>query len=102
MLRKKREMLKKKQGGEEAEVDEEAEEIVVRFDFVASGSRDNSIILWNANRGESVMNLNGHDGWVNRLVFHHNGKYLIQLLYDSIEDLAGPLGVDMATLGLIR
>lgn len=32
----------------------------------------------------------------------HNAPYALELLYDSIEDLAGPLNVDMATLGLIR
>jgi formate-dependent nitrite reductase cytochrome c552 subunit len=32
----------------------------------------------------------------------HNPAYALQLLYDSIEDLAGPLGVDMGTLGLLR
>ena len=30
------------------------------------------------------MGLSGHDGWVNRLVFHHNGKYLISASDDKI------------------
>ena len=29
------------------------------------------------------MGLSGHDGWVNRLVFHHNGKYLISASDDK-------------------
>ena len=37
-LKRKREMLKKKQGGEEAEVQPEEEDVVVRYDFIASGS----------------------------------------------------------------
>lgn len=32
----------------------------------------------------------------------HNPAYALELLYDSIEDLAGPLGVDMGALGLVR
>lgn len=32
----------------------------------------------------------------------HNPHYALELLYDSMEDLAGPLEVDFAALGLIR
>ena len=32
----------------------------------------------------------------------HNPVYALELLYDSIEDLADPLGVEMETLGLLR
>mgnify|MGYP000612553564 FL=1 len=32
----------------------------------------------------------------------HNPHYALELLYDSIENLAAPLGVDFAALGLIR
>jgi len=32
----------------------------------------------------------------------HNPHYALELLYDSIEDLAGPLGMDFAGLGLLR
>lgn len=34
--------------------------------------------------------------------FAHNSPYVLELLYDSIEDLSGPLGVDMASRGLLR
>ncbi|MBF9033681.1 cytochrome C [Rhodobacterales bacterium HKCCE2091] len=34
--------------------------------------------------------------------FAHNPPYALQLLYDSIEDLSGPLGMDMADLHLLR
>ncbi|MCB1356770.1 MAG: cytochrome C [Maritimibacter sp.] len=34
--------------------------------------------------------------------FAHNAPYALELLYDSMEDLAGPLGVDMDELDLIR
>lgn len=34
--------------------------------------------------------------------FAHNPPYVLELLHDSIEDLAGPLGVDMKQLNLLR
>ncbi|NKX43761.1 cytochrome C [Roseicyclus persicicus] len=34
--------------------------------------------------------------------YAHNPHYALELLYDSIEDLAGALGVEMASLGLLR
>lgn len=34
--------------------------------------------------------------------FAHNPHYALELLYDSIEDLSGPLGVDMEALNLLR
>jgi hypothetical protein len=34
--------------------------------------------------------------------FAHNPAYVLELLYDSIEDLSGPLDVDMDRLGLLR
>jgi hypothetical protein len=34
--------------------------------------------------------------------FAHNAPYALELLYDSIEDLAGPLGMDVAALGILR
>lgn len=60
------------------EVNGSAEDtVVVKQDFIATGSRDKLIKVWNAERGESVMTLAGHDGWVNKVIFHHNGKYLL-------------------------
>ncbi len=34
--------------------------------------------------------------------FAHNPAYSLELLYDSIEDLGGPLGIDMEELDLLR
>ena len=84
-LKQKKELIKKARGEDEPddEVKEEEEEVVVRHDFVASSARDNQIIVWNATRGESVMFLSGHDGWVNSISFHHNGKYLLSASDDK-------------------
>lgn len=32
----------------------------------------------------------------------HNPYYALQLLYDAVEDLSGPLGIDMDALGIVR
>ncbi|OKL60015.1 hypothetical protein UA08_04515 [Talaromyces atroroseus] len=45
-------------------------------DFIATGSRDNTIKLWDA-RGTCLMTLVGHDSWIESLVFHPGGKYLL-------------------------
>ena len=34
--------------------------------------------------------------------YAHNPHYALELLYDSIEDLSGPLKIDMDKLGLLR
>ena len=34
--------------------------------------------------------------------YAHNPQYALQLLYDSIADVAGPLGVEMEALDLLR
>ncbi|MDA7430952.1 cytochrome C [Primorskyibacter aestuariivivens] len=34
--------------------------------------------------------------------YAHNPQYALQLLYDAIEDLSGPLGIDMDRLDLLR
>lgn len=45
--------------------------------FLASGSRDKSIRIWDIGVGVCLFALNGHDNWVRGIVFHPGGKYLI-------------------------
>lgn len=92
-LRDKLKMKKARVTGEEEKKEEEEkeEEVTVRYDFVASGSRDKLVYIWNAQRGDTVMTLAGHDGWVNKVEFHNNGKYLLSASDDKavwIWDLA--------------
>ena len=90
-LRKARERLNKlknKETSKREEVEEEKivepeEDIVVKDEFVATGSRDKRIKIWNAKRGTWIMNLIGHDGWVNDIIFHPNGKYLLSASDDK-------------------
>ena len=51
-------------------------------EFVATGSRDKRILIWNA-RGTLIKTLLGHDNWVRGLVFHPGGKYLISVSDDK-------------------
>ena len=51
-------------------------------EFVATGSRDKSIKLWDA-RGSLVKTLVGHDNWVRGLLFHPGGRYLLSVSDDK-------------------
>ncbi|KAI0313948.1 dynein regulator [Amylostereum chailletii] len=44
---------------------------------VVTSSRDKTIKIWDAIRGQCLHTLVGHDDWVRSLVFHPNGKYLL-------------------------
>ncbi|KAK2761089.1 nuclear distribution protein pac-1a [Colletotrichum kahawae] len=51
-------------------------------EFMATGSRDKAIRLWDA-RGNCIKTLAGHDNWVRALVFHPGGKYLLSVSDDK-------------------
>jgi len=51
-------------------------------EFVATGSRDKTIRLWDS-RGTLIKSLIGHDNWVRALVFHPGGKYLLSVSDDK-------------------
>ncbi|CZT04156.1 hypothetical protein WAI453_009603 [Rhynchosporium graminicola] len=51
-------------------------------EFVATGSRDKSIRIWDA-RGTLIKALLGHDNWVRGLVFHPGGRYLLSVADDK-------------------
>jgi len=50
--------------------------------YVATGSRDKTIKLWDAQSGQMLRNLAGHDNWVRALVFHPSGKFLLSAADD--------------------
>ncbi|KAI9452749.1 dynein regulator [Russula earlei] len=50
--------------------------------YAATSSRDKTIKLWDALRGQCLHTLVGHDDWVRALVFHPNGKYLLSAADD--------------------
>lgn len=45
---------------------------------MATGSRDKDIRLWDA-RGNCIRVLSGHDNWVQGLVFHPGGRFLVSV-----------------------
>ncbi|XP_067629095.1 lissencephaly-1 homolog isoform X5 [Eurosta solidaginis] len=51
--------------------------------FLASGSRDKTIRIWDVTAGVCLFILNGHDNWVRGLSFHPGGKYLISASDDK-------------------
>lgn len=50
--------------------------------FLASGSRDKTIKVWEVAHGECLMQFEGHDNWVRALAFHPGGRFL----YSSSDD----------------
>ncbi|KAG5354059.1 protein with putative role during mitosis [Termitomyces sp. Mn162] len=51
--------------------------------YLASGARDKTIKLWDAQTGQLLRNLPGHDNWVRALAFHPSGKYLLSASDDK-------------------
>lgn len=51
--------------------------------YVATGSRDKTIKLWDTQSGQMLKNLAGHDNWVRALVFHPSGKLLLSASDDK-------------------
>ncbi|WVQ82994.1 nuclear distribution protein PAC1 [Cryptococcus sp. DSM 104549] len=51
--------------------------------FVATGSRDKTIKLWDAQSGQCLRTFVGHDNWIRALVFHPTGKYLLSASDDK-------------------
>lgn len=51
--------------------------------FLASGSRDRSIKIFDLTAVQCVIRLNGHDNWVRGLIFHPEGKFLLSCADDK-------------------
>lgn len=60
-----------------------AQEIGALKDYLASGSRDKTIKLWEVRSGKCVITLVGHDNWVTDVVFHPNGRLLLSVSDDK-------------------
>ncbi|MXV75564.1 T9SS type A sorting domain-containing protein, partial [Candidatus Poribacteria bacterium] len=67
--------------------------------ILASGSRDNTIHLWNANTGTHIRTLSGHTNWVMSVAFSPDGTILASGSRDNTIRLWGvDIGVHQATL----
>jgi WD40 repeat protein len=51
--------------------------------FLVTGSRDNSIKIWNVSTGACILTLNGHDSWVRQVMFHPSGQYIVSSSDDT-------------------
>lgn len=53
--------------------------------FIASGSRDRTICLWDTagNSAVALLTLQGHTNWVRSLVFHPGGRFIISASDDK-------------------
>ena len=52
-------------------------------DYLASGSRDKTIKIWEVKSGNCMATLIGHDNWVTDLCFHPNGRFLLSTSDDK-------------------
>jgi len=53
------------------------------FAYLASGSRDRSVRLWDALKGQVLMVFTAHENWVRGVVIHPSGKYIISCSDDK-------------------
>lgn len=92
-LKKKREQHKKAHDADDDDEEEskdrakgailEATSNRVVRDYLASGSRDKKIKIWEVKNGRCVITLVGHDNWVTDLCFHPAGRFLISVSDDK-------------------
>ncbi|KAJ3411728.1 protein with putative role during mitosis [Chytridiales sp. JEL 0842] len=51
--------------------------------YVATGSRDKTIKIWDTQTDQCIYTLTGHDNWVRGLAFHPNGNFLLSVADDK-------------------
>ena len=51
--------------------------------YIATGSRDKTIRIWDTSTSQCLKILTGHDNWITALVFHPSGKYLLSASDDK-------------------
>lgn len=51
--------------------------------YIASGSRDKTIRIWETSTHQCIFMLEGHDNWIREVIFHPNGKHLISVADDK-------------------
>jgi len=51
--------------------------------FLASGSRDKTIKIWETLTGVCITTMVGHDNWVRSIAWHPSGKYIISVSDDK-------------------
>eukprot|EP01095_Lingulamoeba_sp_RSL-Kostka_P011113 TRINITY_DN4152_c0_g1_i1.p1 TRINITY_DN4152_c0_g1~~TRINITY_DN4152_c0_g1_i1.p1 ORF type:complete len:406 (+),score=132.85 TRINITY_DN4152_c0_g1_i1:122-1339(+) len=51
--------------------------------YLASGSRDKTIKIWEVSTQQCILTLEGHDNWVREVIFHPDCKHLISVSDDK-------------------
>ncbi|KAJ1914309.1 Lissencephaly-1 [Tieghemiomyces parasiticus] len=51
--------------------------------YAVSGSRDNTLRLWDTMTGQLLHTFKGHDSWVREAVFHPSGKFILSVSDDK-------------------
>ena len=52
--------------------------------YLASGSSDNTVRIWDVSTQQQVAELTGHTDWVRSVAFDLSGKYLVSGLLFSV------------------
>lgn len=67
----------------DSQTTQSALEVANLKDYLASGSRDKTIRLWEVKTGKCLVSLVGHDNWITDITFHPSGKFLLSVSDDK-------------------
>ena len=66
---------------------------------IVSGSQDNTVKVWDADKGTELLTLKGHTNWVNSVAFSADGKRIVSGSWDNtVKVWDADKGTEMLTL----